>query len=262
MKTESIQLAKIRTDGGTQPRAAINPEVVADYRERMEDGDVFPPIVVFFDGTHYWLADGFHRVEAAREADFTTISAQVKQGTVRDAKWFSFGANRDHGQRRDKGDVRRAVEAILADEEWTDKPQATIASHVGCSREFVSRVNSERRATGNKPTCDRSQVTGRDGRTINTANIGRKPAAPSPAPIPPVVESHKAIVNTDTGEVIENAAVVTVTKETPAKETPKVRGVGLDIAYKAIALLQTIPLNDGLRQEALDRVTAWIEHNK
>ena len=31
----------------------------------MEEGAIFPPVTVFFDGEHFWLADGFHRVQAA-----------------------------------------------------------------------------------------------------------------------------------------------------------------------------------------------------
>lgn len=259
MKTESIQLAKIRTDGGTQPRAAINPEVVADYRERMEDGDVFPPIVVFFDGTHYWLADGFHRVEAARSADFTAIDAEVHQGALLDAQWYSYSANKGHdnsGLRRSNADKRRAVEAALRHSYAQKYSDRQVAEWIGVSNHMVGDYR--------KTTVKDSQSpirTGRDGRTINTANIGKSKPAP---------EKHveTAIVDTNTGEVIEDAEVVKVTTSTTREtatakgEAIQPRGIGIDKAYAAIAILKEIPLNDGLRQEALATVARWIEHNK
>lgn len=60
-----IALTSIRTDGGTQPRARLNEDQVAEYVEAMESGATFPPLVVFHDGAAYWLADGFHRYHAA-----------------------------------------------------------------------------------------------------------------------------------------------------------------------------------------------------
>ena len=59
-----LKPSQIRQDGGTQPRAEIWQDVVDDYAEQMTAGATFPPIVVFYDGTHYWLADGFHRLAA------------------------------------------------------------------------------------------------------------------------------------------------------------------------------------------------------
>ena len=61
---ENIPINSIRLDGGTQPRASIDFDTVFDYMDAMTDGADFPPVVVFYDGTHYWLADGFHRVKA------------------------------------------------------------------------------------------------------------------------------------------------------------------------------------------------------
>jgi hypothetical protein len=57
-----LRLEQIRTDAGTQSRAAINDEVVADYAEGMIAGHRFPPIVVFHHKGDYILADGFHRL--------------------------------------------------------------------------------------------------------------------------------------------------------------------------------------------------------
>src|SRR5690606_14555740 len=170
---QQIELAKIRLDGGTQPRAEIDTELVSEYRDRMADGDTFPPVEVVFDGTDYWCWDGHHRVLAARRTGDNAIVANVRQGTQRDAQWLSFGANKEHGKRRDRGDVRRALEAILTDEEWSKTPQTKIAKHIGTSQGYVSDVKSYLIANDK---VDRSAVTVTDkrGRTyeMNTANIG------------------------------------------------------------------------------------------
>src|SRR5690554_4451177 len=95
-----IRLDQIIQDNSTQARRfGLNGSVVYDYAELMKAGHVFPPIVVFSDGTDkVWLADGFHRVAAAKEAGATEIAAEVRAGTQRDAMLYANGeANRDHG---------------------------------------------------------------------------------------------------------------------------------------------------------------------
>ena len=44
-------------DTSYQVRHAIDEEVIADYLERMREGDRFPAIHLFFDRTSYWIAD-------------------------------------------------------------------------------------------------------------------------------------------------------------------------------------------------------------
>lgn len=80
-----LEVAKIKLDGGTQTRVGITEEIVASYAERMEEGDKFPPVVVYFDGTYYYLADGFHRVLAAQRLRFRDIEAAIHKGTRLDA---------------------------------------------------------------------------------------------------------------------------------------------------------------------------------
>jgi len=108
-----IALDKIRLDGGTQPRAAIDEDVVAEYTVAMEGGAVFPPVVVFVDGAIYWLADGFHRFHATRYVGFLEIDADIRQGGLVDAILFAAGCNLAHGLRRTNADKRRAVELVL-----------------------------------------------------------------------------------------------------------------------------------------------------
>jgi hypothetical protein len=87
------------------------------------------PIVVFFDGTDYWLADGFHRIAAAKAALLDEVEVEVRQGRLRDAKWFSFSVNAEHGYARSRDDVARTLKAIFDDAEWRTIPLREIAQH-------------------------------------------------------------------------------------------------------------------------------------
>src|SRR5437764_270221 len=85
--TQATTLSRdlIRKDGGTQLREKMDEETVARYAELMRGGVKLPAVVVFHDGEHYWLAEGFHRDAAAGRAGRTEIEADVRRGTLRDA---------------------------------------------------------------------------------------------------------------------------------------------------------------------------------
>jgi hypothetical protein len=177
---KDLPLDSIRMDGGTQPRVRIDEEIVREYAERMRAGDHFPPVQVYFDGTDHWLSDGFHRVRAAREAEKPTIQAEVWEGTRDDAFWMSLGANKDHGLRRTNDDKARAVKAALVARPSMSDRQ--IADHVGVHFDTVAKYRAELKTTGTIGNSD--SRTGRDGRTINTANIGKTNPTSSGPPIP------------------------------------------------------------------------------
>lgn len=137
-----LQLDSIRTDGGTQPRSALDPSTVAEYASALEHGDTFPPVVVFSDDARLWLADGFHRVAAARQLGRESIAADVRQGTRHDAFRFSLGANATHGLRRTRADKRRAVDAALADPVIGALSDREIARICALSHTFVSTARA------------------------------------------------------------------------------------------------------------------------
>ncbi len=136
-----LLVESIRTDGHTQSREKINEETVAEYAEAMKETGSWkgwPPVTVYFDGTEYWLADGFHRVRAAQSIGRKNIPANVIQGSREDATWASTGSNVTHGLRRTPADKRRATEmAVKLRLRISDEG---IGRHVGVSREFVLRV--------------------------------------------------------------------------------------------------------------------------
>jgi hypothetical protein len=99
VKKRTLYLDKLRLDGDTQPRAGINAALVSEYAKLYEDGVELPPVVVFFDGVDYWLADGFHRWHARFKAGIEGISCEIHNGTVEDARWWSWTVHQAHWQR-------------------------------------------------------------------------------------------------------------------------------------------------------------------
>ena len=184
----TLALQQIRTDGGTQPRQAIDADVVDDYGEAKRNGATFPPVTVFYDGSDYWLADGFHRVAAARQMGATGISADVRQGSRRDAILHSVGANADHGLRRTNADKRRAVLALLHDKEWSQWSDREIARRCAVGHAFVSKLRAES-SLSTKDSEPRTYTTKHGNTsTMNTTNIGRRETAPESEEDPDTTE--------------------------------------------------------------------------
>jgi hypothetical protein len=141
-----VAIDRIRTDGGTQTRAELNLEHVNELADALRSGTALPAVIVFYDGTDHWLADGFHRHAAAIAAVLGDIDADVRQGTRRDAVLFSVGANASHGLKRSNADKRRAVETLLRDPEWCQWSDRVVAKACGVVHEFVRRIRKERSA--------------------------------------------------------------------------------------------------------------------
>lgn len=187
-RSKMVDVASLRLDGGTQPRANLDDDTLAEYTERMRrsprdttipkrdrevvdtTGKAFPPIEVFFDGTNHWLADGFHRVAAAKAAKLDTFQAFVRSGTQRDAILFSVGVNARHGLRRTNADKRRAVERLLRDEEWVKFTNAEIARRTFVDRSTVARLRKALEQEGEIGAV--TKRVGRDGQIIDSKASG------------------------------------------------------------------------------------------
>jgi hypothetical protein len=138
-----LAVDRIRTDGATQPRAAIHEPTVAEYAEAIENGTVLPPVTVFNDGGTYWLADGFHRVAATKRIGCLDIEVDLRVGTRRDAMLHSFGANATHGLRRTNDDKRRAIVALLSDPDWSRWSNREIARVCVVDDKTVAKIRGE-----------------------------------------------------------------------------------------------------------------------
>ena len=149
-KPGEIPISQIR-DAGAQVRAEMYPDTIRDYADDMLDGAVFPPIILFHDGTQYWLADGYHRLESAKKIKREIVAAEVRQGTARDAILYGIGANASHGLRRTQADKRRAIERLLKDPEWSQMSDRKLAAIAKVDHKTVGNVRRELTA-GEIPT--------------------------------------------------------------------------------------------------------------
>lgn len=178
MTTQRIELSNITADQSAQPRSAIEVGRVTEYTEDMDRGDTFPPLVVFYDGGRYWLADGFHRFYAATNAGLRDVECDVRTGGLRDAVLYSCGANASHGMRRTNDDKRRAVSRLLLDEEWSKWSNAEIARRCAVDDKLVAAVRREIEAVTSETRSEDRTYTTKHGTaaTMATGAIGPKPS--------------------------------------------------------------------------------------
>ncbi len=139
----TIPIAEVGGGSSAQMRVEMKPDVVREYADDMAAGATFPPVVVYHDGTGYWLGDGFHRVEAARKLEHETIEAEVLDGDVRQAILHGIGSNASHGLRRTQADKRRAVERLLHDDEWSKWSNRKIGEAAKVDHKTVAKVRRE-----------------------------------------------------------------------------------------------------------------------
>lgn len=202
-----MNIAALVLDPRLQSRVEINEDTVAEYAIDIEAGDQFPPVIVFFDSTHFYLADGYHRYYGHKRAGKVSIQCEVINGTIRDAIYYSTAVNAKHGMRRSYADRRKAVMTLLEDFEWSLKSNTEIAKHVGVSVSFVSNL---RNTSGKMP--DKVQYTTPSGETKTKVKASGRPAKPKEEPPvqqeepvlpPPDYKAHEELIETLTKENAE-----------------------------------------------------------
>lgn len=142
---KTLPITSIRRDANTQVRAKLDQATVKSYADVL---DRLPPVTVFeIEPDAYTLADGFHRVAAFEAKGIKEIEAEVRAGTLDDAREYAAIANTRAGKPLSAQDRASAVR-MLADIHPT-KGQVELADMLSMSPSFVSRmlgVFAERRA--------------------------------------------------------------------------------------------------------------------
>lgn len=193
--TKRIALDAITTRH-LQQRCKTDQATVARYAALYEADGLkgLPPIVVVYDVHHvnlannvdakhtYWLADGHHRLAAARKAGFSQIECEIYNGDKRDVVLVSAQRNAGHGLPLSNDDKRALVAALLADPEWREWSDREIARQLRVGADLVGKV---------RPTVDGAQSDkrkGKDGRVIakrGTSTAAKAIVMHPPGPLTP-----------------------------------------------------------------------------
>lgn len=168
-----IAIDTLTTDPALQQRTSWSDEYVKELAQAYRDHDPVPPIEVIDDEETRWVWDGHYRVAGAKAAGLTHIECHVEAGEFLDAKRLSCGANADFGERRTAADRWRAVETMLAEEEWKGRSDRWLADHCKVSHTFVAKVRDCWEAGGGEPSEPAMPMAGAARETEATEPRGR-----------------------------------------------------------------------------------------
>lgn len=113
--SESVSVKDIVLLPEMQPRTSgYHLPTLRKYRDAMDAGDEFPPILLArFEGALV-LVDGWHRLEAQQRLGRFEVVAQVREAESREeAKLWAFEANRKHGLPLKKTELREMFRVYL-----------------------------------------------------------------------------------------------------------------------------------------------------
>lgn len=205
MLTMQVKIAQLDRNG-LQTRCALDERTVAEYAEAMADGAEFPPVVVFSMPTgrkHFWLADGFHRVEAALRNGQDELWCDLRKGGFVDALRYALSCNAQHGKRVTNEDKQNALRMA-----WDNRVQlfgadpsaALLAKTCGVAVRTAQSYISDnlpppapmpkRPAKGKRQPMQIAEVVPPTRQVVGTDGKVRampvRPAAPAVAPAAPV----------------------------------------------------------------------------
>ena len=268
MPNQELPLDSINIYGGTQTRVKTTDDAIESYADEMTQGTTFPPIVVYFDGTTHWLADGFHRYLAAKRIERPTILSEVYPGGRTDALRHALGANATNGVYRNNADKRNAVEIAL--EEWPDRANPVVAELCRVSPELVRRCRSELARSGKIEVP--GKVTGRDGKEY-PSQIERQPRGKTERSSSEEPSSAGgggggfargkgdggALGGTSIELEQEARAMIRKGELNPFQLPTLATSNAEDYAVTVINLLGTIRPDDPKRKQGLMRIKQWVE---
>lgn len=154
---KELEINKIIADRSLNVRQALDDELVAIYQEVY---DSLPPVSVFDTENGLILADGFHRLAAARRLKRKTVKAEVRKGSYRDAVEYAALVNLKHGKNLNRAERRKVIEVML--KLHPERADNWIAEDVGISDHTVRAVREELESISQIAKCSTLQT--KDGR--------------------------------------------------------------------------------------------------
>ncbi|QDU20600.1 ParB N-terminal domain-containing protein [Urbifossiella limnaea] len=176
-------LAELRMEVSARVRVKPCPDTITRYAEVLADDQSFSPVVVFRDPDGVlWLADGWHRVEAAKVAGRDKLVSEIHEGSEADAFLYAAQANLKHGLAATKADRKQVATLLLRSPEWGAWGDREIGRLSGLNDKTVATLRKELSAENpQKPSAEIPQmrVVRRKGTTYTMATGQAKTAIPN-----------------------------------------------------------------------------------
>ena len=272
--TRWVLLDEIAVDERIQVRVGgLDEDKVREYAVVMAEGGEFPPVVLFREGDVLYLADGFHRVAAARRAGLGEILAEIRPGGYAGAVEYAEEANLTHGFALSTRDKRNIFERRWRrGHEWRNLSDREIARVLGVTHPTIGawrkKLEDGEAATGKfLPVGDTLRI-GADGKVRDVSNIQaaneqrvkEKSSRPASKPAPHYVDDPEFDQTADwdepeTGVVYDFVARQVVWPEGRAHAAPSsgVERVSLALATLLLAVQEAAAAIAAIDQ---DRFTA------
>lgn len=145
MSTTSLKVAQIEESRKVKVRDQLNKLAVQDYADLYSSSgaDALPPLDIFQEkGCKRWIvADGRHRLAAAKKAGLDSVPCKVHEGDDIAALDFAIGCNVRHGVRRSDTDLGFILRSVFNSTELRDKYRTdeALSDKVGVSTKTVQR---------------------------------------------------------------------------------------------------------------------------
>jgi DNA modification methylase len=156
----SVPIKNIVVNKDFMMREGIDKKTVDLYKDNLSAIIQADPIVVFDTPNGLMLVDGFHRLAAAKQLDWTEIKVKQFKGSVKDAFAFACLANLKHGQPLTRSEREHAIkEYIVLNVELSDR---WIAEETGVNSDTIGRWRRELEAEGRLKPIEKR--IGKDGK--------------------------------------------------------------------------------------------------
>lgn len=176
IETKEVSIDEITAITDFTMRENLDKELVAQYKENLNSIIDENPIKLYDTPSGLILTDGFHRLTAARQLNWTKIKAIVKKGSVQDAYAAACLANLKHGKPLSREERRKAIKEYIKLKVTFSNP--LIAKDVGVDETTIRRYRQELEAKGEiEPQETR---LGADNRTITTPTSANAEVEPDP----------------------------------------------------------------------------------
>lgn len=159
------------SESGPCVRSSVRPDIVDQYAQNYREKRPMPPVVVFWDGKTYFLADGSHRCHAIAQIGRKAIEAEVRKGTYEEALQYALQANCAHGLQRSNADKRKCIAEAL--KQWPTYSNASLAKACDVDDHTVADVRKELEAT--KEVAPTPKRTSSSGRSVASEPVARIP---------------------------------------------------------------------------------------